>query len=277
MASSIRSMVADLALKSLSFCQHLVTEVKGADAEATVVNTIKAAQLGAIVSTVSTQLSEANSTLTRLQDAEQYLGSAVGRVGSETVYFDDDGAERVVTHAARNAKTTANDAIEAVAAISGYAPAAGADGAAIQSALQHSASLSVKDASTSLDFSHLKTSVGNAVDAYEREQQRIREEQERIARAAALLAAQQEAAREAEREAERLRNQQNVTPGFNQQSRRDDIDTGSTGIQASPFQQNREDIGNGNFGISNQNDDISNGNTGIKNDDISQGNDGIAP
>jgi hypothetical protein len=257
-AREVRGLVHDLLLQSPAFAQGLIDELKSEPAREAAVASAKERALGTLYSTLQAQQSQAQSMLTQLQDPIEYLQGVLDKVGGDDVYFDISGLERNLAHVQRISRAAARDGEEALSTLGSYAPAAGDGAAAIDKAVKNLAVVPAGDARLSLDFTSLKSSVSEAVDAYEREQRRLAE----LARLAAI-AAQEAAARE---EAARQR-----SSTFNEQSRRDDIGEQSAPVEPrqTEFRENREDIGRGSQGIEEREPP--------RNDKISDGNDGIEP
>jgi hypothetical protein len=221
-ANGIRSLVSGAVVKSASFAEALIENIGGADAEGAALSAAKLRRYKDLETVLAAATSEANGTQNALQDAADDLGRAVGRVGSEHVYFDAD-IEAEISRAARISRAIVRDVTTASNAMDEYRAPAGSKLTGMEATLLQFTGIKVESNHLRLDFGSLKSSVNSAVAAYEAEQERLR--------VIAEIARQKRLADQRAREAEQERQQQQISNAFNHITRSiPNLGGGSSGV-----------------------------------------------
>lgn len=174
-ADGIRSAIVSALTGNRNFGQSLINETKTLEATNATLGLEKLLALQPVEKVAAAQLEQAKATLRDLADVKDDLQSAVGRVGSERVNYDLDGLARRVSTVAKASRRTASSINDASDAIDGYQVQQGASQSGMAEALKSKAAFEYTSNALSLDFGGLKTAVYTEVQAYEREQERLRE------------------------------------------------------------------------------------------------------
>lgn len=219
----------------------------------------KAKALGALEQTADDLLREVQSTRADFNAPKKKLDNARSDIPGESISFDMDSVERTVNARIEDATNVCAAIALARSAIAQWQTPAGMTYDRVMSDLEGLGNKTFRLREANTDFTRLNRAVGAAVERYEEEQRRIREEETRIQREREA-AARRARAEEAERE--RLANAAAVA---------------AAAAAATILTSRNEERG----GLSRQTDNVFGGDEGIretevKSDNVFGGDDGIA-
>lgn len=197
-ANGIRGLVAQLVKSSDKFQDGLLSELPGEAAQNAVLGTIKVEHLTALEQKAQKQQAAASSTLEQLRAPLQYLANIPDAVKSESISFSSTNLANNVETAAKASRASARNVNEASDAVDEYRAPQGATREAMERKVQGLSNVNLENNQFLVDLSGVKTAVAAKVQAYEIEQERLRQielERQRVARAKAE--AEQKAIRDA--------------------------------------------------------------------------------